>query len=301
MLRGVRELSTILFEGSTARPGADVMARLVLSGVGESDILAAGVACGFPVHNVQAAAIEVDTLLPFIRDEAAAIQTAGENKLLLFAARDAENLHDYYVIANSSDARLMPASKRLLRSSSMAGPLASRFFTHYGLSKSSLENADHFLLVDTGFRGSVAEDIDYHLRTLYGIGPLALGKLAVRLVCAASKRSLGPSLIRYRADEVPATAEALPHMKARLGAGFGATLRQCQALPERTIATSLQLLPKYHEVFSQLAEEDGRVIAQAAPRVQHVHSRHTSCIDPLAAAIVQHKVVSAALASRGRL
>lgn len=277
------------------RPAAEHIRDLVIAGVTEEDIVTAGSQGGLSPDGIAAARTEIHTLLPYIHQLSDAIYAAPGKGQALFAGRDAEVLYDDYRIVYD-EGTLIPASKNLWRCRAM-DTHGSRFLGAFGLTATAVHEPEHrFTLIDTGFRGSVASDIDYWLEKYHGRSVLKEQRLAVRLVCAADAEALGPSLIQYGFDQIPRTNAELPNTLDRLGVSeFDLLLEHGRQLPEGIIATALQLLPRYHAAHAALVELEDKVVAVPGRSDFYQYGKNASVVDPLAAAVVQYHTVVAAL------
>lgn len=285
-------LSRALFE--VTRPSPVKMAELIKDGVSVDDIINVGVDQGYSGARVKSAQRDIETLLPYIATAVGELRQTSSADTLLFAARDAEPLYDYYVTSDAStaDVHLLPASMGLFFGPTMRS-LGAKWLEGFGLSrKEVLDGTQKFTLVDTGFKGSVLIQMDRIIRDSYGMSLRNNGRMAVRLVCAGPDAVGGQMIADDFYEEI--TPSQLPHAVSAVGyQSFARTLEV--ASPANVVAAAIQTLPHYHSPFDRLVEEDGKINAVSSARNVTMDGPNASIVDPLAAAVVQHRVVSEAM------
>jgi hypothetical protein len=280
------------------------MVQLIEVGGTEDDIIAAGVASGHQYNSQEAyeALEDLPVLLPYIGQTNDAVHAQHDGERLLFAARDMEfHADDYFVRYPEDDAKLLPASSRLWSSPPLVAgnSVAADFLSQYGIDRASAYNTKRrFALLDTGFGGTIGYWLDRAAQLTYGVKLRDTGRLDIKLVSTDNHKSLGRHILNYRHGEVPHSAEELPNTERIIGSKMFKLLEnEVNVPPQRMMAIAIQLLPRYHEAFTDLVwQADGSVMAVPdthpnGPR----RSSNASRVDPIAAAIAQYRVVQNAL------
>lgn len=227
----------------------------------------------------------------------------------IFADRDADQLYDDFAITHpDQESYLMPGSMPLWNSPGMKNKnLVTAFLAQYGLTREAVENPERqYLLVDTGFKGSTTDRLDGKIGLAYNI-PTPLkwtGRLHTKLLCAEEARFKTGAVTDFGFDthnnrwpkHDQAHGEGAPYPDDLHGNTYG-------------LVYGMQLMPRYRARHVDLVQlEDGRLLTVPDPEelpsdnVDGVqHSVSDSVVNPLAAAIVQYRVVRAALERSGHL
>ncbi|HEX3568763.1 MAG TPA: hypothetical protein VHT70_03765 [Candidatus Saccharimonadales bacterium] len=315
----IREHSEVagLFADPTHRPQPEQIADLIQNGLTEEDLIVAGEVHGYNVPKMSQTLAELDAVIPYIQEVVEDVTEQSSNGRLIFAARDAELLYDFCKIAiPDADAHLLPASSHLWDQASMwrdATPerreTARQFLGRYGLNEATIKDPDRTItLVDTGFYGSVGENLSYAVLHTYDVDLSRGHHLVTKLVCA-DPEGLGEQITMLPDTEKALDAASLPRTTAWMGDASFPLLYQ-DRLPNFRLAVILQTMPQYHESFTGIAMREG--IAEAVTRLPQTqpcddidtppsaYGSHInpSIVHPLAAAVVQYRVVSAALEAR---
>lgn len=301
-----QDAAATFFDKWYIRPSPQHMASFIARGLTESDIEEAGNSRGYTRPKMDALLADVATSLPYfdkIVDRIVDQQEDGQTTL--HAGRDAEVLADIQAIVYpDTDSRLFPASTHLWWSGGMKrAALAKRFFAGFDLTPEAVADPrKKYKLVDSGFFGSIGMYASRQFEMLYGIKLLDAGKLAVGLVCTRNEEALGEQILDFPGGREAFGESVLPRAHAwvepRLARRYSDTWY---------LAVGMQTMPRYHEGYSNLQELDGEVVAVAflddiTPNLDDPQGRsfNASLVNPLAAAIVQHHVVSAALERRAK-
>ncbi|HEV7454578.1 MAG TPA: hypothetical protein VGO07_04945 [Candidatus Saccharimonadales bacterium] len=304
-----------IFADTNARPLSEDMARFIKDGLAETDIIELGEAAGYdrPVMNLTSQ--DLETCLPFIARASDTIASSHDaDTTAVFAARDGELLYDDYAIAYpDKQSVLLPASMDLLGSEVLTSKaeadqdMARRFFSEYGLDTAwAHDDANKLLVVDTGYSGRVQSYVTYALETIYGVN-LTQPEIRSSGVLLSSVSKILPEIMPLGEDPAAVSAR-LPKLLQILGQYYPA--REDTFPDTWRLATALQIMPRFHGHFNRLVENpDGRVVAlpDSEPVAKNVdriipdrfQSVNTSPVNPVAATVVQFRVVRQALRRTG--
>ncbi|HUC89904.1 MAG TPA: hypothetical protein VMR45_03815 [Patescibacteria group bacterium] len=296
---------------ANTRPAPQKLAELIKQGLTEEMLIDAARASGQNVPCMDLTLIDLETVIPYLELMTDELAKRPGNVRRVFASRGADLLHDYFAIRHpDKSAVLMPASSQLwLRSDAMRDPeLAGNFLGAYGFDEASVNDPSiEYEMEDEGFNGTIAKYVDEQLKALYGVSLIDSGRLTTKLISTVSDHRQEASQIMDIDDsEIGPTPKIESWMDGDLKffplRGFNSTYR---------IAVALNLMPRHHDEYTSLARlDDGRVVATAAQLdsrdlahyQQTVDSNRTrfpdhngSVVNPVAAAIVQYRVVRAAL------
>lgn len=285
----------VLFGDTRFRPDPRAMAALIQAGLTEETIWHAARARGHKEPVMDLTDHDLPIALPYYQlssDTLAAEHSPAIPKV--FAARDADVLFDDFVITHPDHpSALLPASQTLWESAGMQdAELAKRFLEKHRLGLAG------GVIVDSGRLGSVGTWLDGLLCRLHdlpdGASLLSTGALAMRLV-DAHPHSTGKKII-----EIPGTVEEL---------GLQKPLAIEPWIKGQPAAFSLfiftQNLPRYHGHYKYLEIMGDDIVALPEPvrerrYVDGYDGINGSIVNPLAAALVQFRVVQAALERSGR-
>jgi hypothetical protein len=297
------EQSRSILSHSQDRPTPQYMAQLITCGLTEQVLSDTWDSLGNPQPVMAESLADLDGLLPYIHIASDTLGNSGDNEALLFAARDAESLYDDYAIThgerNERDT-LLPASTAIWRSRVWSDPELSRAFLRaYGVDEEFITDPNaRVTIVDSGFEGSLLMYLDEVVSEAYDIRLHEAGRLAIKLACATPIR-------RYRIGQIVGTG-ALEHPTQNLPktSRFMGRSDEPNLGPTYPYAIALQLLPHYHGHYVGIAYKEGKAVGIIEPVTADINvdvpksdsgSLNTSFVNPLAAAIVQHRVVSAAM------
>lgn len=300
------EIETI-FNDPIRRPEPETIQSLILAGATEEDFISVWQSQGHEVPKMELTFADLQGALPYVgalTERLAASHNKGER--MLFAGRDADLLYDYFTISNpeiSTD--LLPASGTLWYSSGMQNnALARRFLSNHQLDERSVRDPDsRYKIVDTGFEGTIMNQVIKGLKQTYGKRTINPDKFSIEMVCA-NDRAIGTQIMQFpgAADEIQAK---FPKVTACLGPAISRFFGRntSSTIP---LAVSLQLMPRYHGPYENIEEIGDQVVA--IPKIKaysenvdtplHVTAADSTIINPLAAALVQYRVVNYAMRNR---
>lgn len=295
-----------LFGSPWLRPEPGAVAGLIREGLTEADIYAAAAEKGYEVPAMTRTLADLDACLPYFqRVNDILATTTSPDTTLLFASRDADVLYDDFAICYpGTDSRLLPASMGIwhgMSSLSMSGEYAKPFLAQYGLTKEAIAGEHKFDLIDSGLNGTIGQLLDETVEYNYGVSLRAYGRLSVKLVCARES-GIGEQIMDLAENEVPHLQRfgpVLAYLANRIGL-HGNTYE---------LVVALQTMPRYHGAYIDLKDlGNGRIVASSRKEdiTQDVDGACTddgnvSLVNPVGAAIVQFRVVQAALERSGQL
>jgi hypothetical protein len=314
------EISTSLLVNNQARPAPQVMARLIQDGLTEQTLYDAWEGLGNTPPVMDGTLTDLQGLLPFIHLESDALaEQATEDETLLFLARDAELFRDDFTLTHGKTIPnyLMPASQLLWESGDWQDSnLRQRFFGKYGMTKATIDGSERFTLVDSGFAGSIIKPVETTLDKAYNTSLRGTGKLAIKLACMFhDDRYELARIIRDQYEPkqiVPVGPELHPERvlpratKLRADASVAEPDRIVRG-PTALYAIALQLMPHMHGHFNDVVWQDGDAVATVEPvafdialdEIGNKTPVNMSYVNPLAALIVQRRVVTSALNRAG--
>jgi len=292
------------------------MAALIERGLSADHILDAGEAMGLERPHMEDTLLELESGLPHILALADYLAELYGDKRLLFLARDAELMADAYAITHpDKQSQLLPGSIRLwewIRDTQ--SPLAPEFFARYNL---SLYDEPSSVLIDTGFQGTAGYWIWTALdtRNVYRSGdPAEIKALAshmpIKLISAIGQPQLrwGEQIVDFNSDDILQGHTMFPKVQSVIRPYFEGERDYYSRDPlAYRLAMSLQIMPHFHGAFERLERTDQGVVA--VPREEAIRSdidhisrsdegegRNASIVNPLAALVVQHRVIQASMA-----
>ncbi|MBI2102450.1 hypothetical protein HYT55_01315 [Candidatus Woesearchaeota archaeon] len=239
--------------------------------------------------------IEVPHLLPYIEELCQTILRRYPQHRILIAARDAEPFYDALKITLRDNPRyeqthLFAGSSVLMDKVAFKGKMEAvkQFLARYGITEESVK-AEHFLLFDTGFLGTIGESLRKAVQTQFDIP----GERAVDIgLVARDKTSYVhgkelkqvPLSIRKTVSRFPKTMTVAASNLRYYSRNF-------------PIAVALQLLPRYHGPFVNI-DDSGTPLASYSytavtinQDIDRTGSINASIINPVAAMLVQKRVV----------
>ena len=299
----IRSTADLIKDGSLERPEPSAIEALAAQGLNETAVEIAAYSIGLVVPEYRKTLADLRTVLPAIHQINDVIaDTHGGNASILFAGRDAENLYDDFTTRHPDhNAQLLPASMALWQSPELqaTSEVGHNFLSSFGIDQASLDDDSQLVLIDTGFKGSVAREVERVLAAQFPTSKAAIasGKLAVGLVCGVAE-GVGWQMIAdqdydYNESDITKTPIYGEHAPSK----------------SHRLAVSLQTMPRYHDEFSRLEQAvAGPVVARPKDSgladtpenqrymldVDQATRINTSVINPVAAAIMQLAIVSAA-------
>ncbi len=284
------------------------MAGLIERGLTEDIIVQAAETRGMQLPNMELTLAELDLSLPYFPAIAEQLATQYGDRVKIFADRDADQLYDYFVIRYPNpdqESYLMPGSMDLWNSDGMQqADLVVDFLGQNGLGRNQVEDINRsYLLVDTGVKGSTTRRLSDKISLAYPkVMPMHVsGQIETKLLCAEKSRIESGGVTDFGIDT---GNTRWPKYDRKFGAGH--------PYPSDVHSSTygmmygMQLAPKYRGAHTGLVRlDDGRVVTLPDPTdipsddVDGIQSSvNDSVVNPLAAAIVQYRVVQAALLAR---
>jgi hypothetical protein len=304
-----------LFSDVQSRPSAYTMASLVEQGLTESDILVAGSTKGFKTPVMDEVLQDLDVAIPFIQQVSDKIAKDHGDKTIWLAARDFEAVADDFLIRYPElAAHLLPASQDLLRDETMGDPnLATRFLGKFGLTAAQASDSGRkFAVFDSGFRGSIGQELDHLARRVHGTSLDEANRLTNGLVSVNTADPIpGEQIMDFVGGAGNFTEERLPRANRIIA---NSLMRPEHHSDTQVLAVMLQTLPRFHNAFGVLVERNGDVVA--LPRTHEIEHGITyehiddnvdrpsperdfqpndSIVNPVAAAVVMYHIVKSAL------
>lgn len=175
--------------------------------------------------------------------------------------------------------------------------LVYNFLSVYGITSEAIENGDKFLVVDTGFRGSIAADIMKCVMDLFFMDVNQVCDIILpRLVGTWEEgdKQLAKTFMKFNTP-TPILQEEFPKT-------YEVAKNYCDT-PNFCIALAFQLLPHYHGPFHKIDENarpqiyDYSRVGQHTANIDSVFtnelldSMNTSIVNPFGALLVQQRVV----------
>lgn len=294
------EAAKTLFGNPEVRPEPASVAALIGNGLTEAVIFAAAKAKGLAIPKMATPLEDLATSLPYYQQISDALAAAHPSDALLFAGRDAEVLYDDFCIAHpDKSGQLLPASSNLWWSRGIENrALATRFLGQYGLTGTALAKKENrYVLVDSGFRGSIGSYVDEQVAMLHGVSILSSGRLLIRLVSARPKPDgLGEQIL-----DLPGEERLELHRYNQVH-GQGSDYPSWASGNTYGLAVTMQLMPRYHGAYEDLKLQDDKVIAVPSTRDstwpdldQRAGWINESVVNRVAAAVIQYRIVRAAM------
>lgn len=303
------DVGELFFADTRFRPDPSAVARLILRGANEEMIRSAALERDHRLPKyMYKTANDLQLALPYIKLISDGLVASHEGAQFLYAGRDAEALFDYSKVACPNlDIKLLPASRNLWVSEGMHDPCqASDFLRQYGIDEQTIKSPTaNFVLVDTGFKGSIGKTLDSVVERLYGVSLLGRGALQIKLVCAADS-GYGSPIITLPPDKQASLSSKLLGIRPVVSEEWFPNLGKTNTF---SLAANLQMMPRFHGAYDRLQRTpDGGVLALPTdlekPRdyvdqVDLKHNVNDSVINPVAAAIIQLRVVGYAMQQCG--
>lgn len=297
------ECAEFLFNDSGIRPAPQTMGDLIMRGLTNQGIVMAAEHAGLDIPVATDTLAEVEVTAPYVQRISDRLANDHQtDTLILFAGRDAELLYDDFAIAhNTIPSVLIPGSTELWKwLERRAGPAKTRqFLSTYGIDESIASNPNARLaMVDSGFRGRIGLRLREAIARAYW-QPLEriAGQVAIKLVRAHPEGWGKEILDTY----IPNPHQQLFRSVRWTGAK---DLLELEQTPY-PLAVSMQLMPRYCGKYDRVAlAPDGQIrgIPIKEPYRDNVDhpikgdwGNNMSVVSPVAAALVQHRIVAKAL------
>ena len=239
--------------------------------------------------------IEVPHLLPYIEELCQTILRQYPKHRILIAARDAGPFYDALRIILRDNPRyeqthLFAGSSVLMNKLASKGKrrIVQQFLARYGITEESVK-AEHFLLFDTGFLGTIGDVLRKVVKTQFDVS----GEKAVDIgLIARDKTSYvhGKELKQFPLN----TRKAASRFPKAITVAVSNLKYYSRNFP---IAVALQLLPRYHGPFVNLDDSGAPLASYSCTTVtinediDRAGSINASIVNPVAAMLVQKKIV----------
>ncbi|MCX5750920.1 MAG: hypothetical protein NT099_04555 [Candidatus Saganbacteria bacterium] len=261
---------------------------------------------------------ELDNLLPYLRVMVDYILAAFPTHRVLVLGRDAEPFYDALqtMLAGTSRAQkvhLVPGSNTLwsgicpdedtfLQFPDFRTPFAKkqiiRFLSRFGITPEAFLTGEQFLVLDTGFYGTIAEKMVKTMKALFrGQVPAAVISQAVhpRIIGTFYDHPYAEILLPFSIEQ-----RELMRMFPQTWPIMGIMKPVDRSVPGFVLALALQYLPKYHDAYAVLEDRPEGVFA--VPCSKEPISRYIdrpvgdvdfnqSVINPVAAMLVQQRII----------
>lgn len=261
-----------------------------------------------------AAYMELENALPYVEEIVKEILLHYPDHKILVVGRDAEMIYDALKIVTAGtryedNIMLFPVSQPILDyfnpHKGLDVKLAEDFLKTYGLTTDIGEGKQRFLILDSGFVGSIGHTVRCFLDGAYMPSAHAIDgrvdeKIDIKLVGAKSGLIFGKELIKF---DIPQDKiyELFPLSAT---AAFEKT-------PNMVLACVLQLMPRYHGEYRYLVRtSNGQVIAVPGRETtitkdidlgRHMKEFNQSIVNPVAAMLFQKRIVDYFQARRNKL
>lgn len=301
------------------RPDPLTVADLIREkGLSAEDILAAGEELGYARPVMEKSLKELESLVPYLFRMVDAIRAEFPEREALFLGRDAELLYDVYQILSMdkgerSDASLFPGSRMFWLDGNNwtqgeESAVIQKYFESNGISRKVIDGGRKYLLVDSGFHGSVAAVVRSKVQDLYGIPDEVMKSIMpIRLVSTMGGDFNGArNLMSFEATEedikglehnFPKASRAAKHPVLRPNTALGSDGFLEYGI-DVLLAISMQVFPHFHDVYETLGKRDGRLIPMPLSRgdvaadVDDVSDGfNASIVNPVAALLVQRELI----------
>ena len=312
------------------RPDTGTLFRMVRNGLTEEEVKAACREAGFDqtLVSTELTRLELDNVRPYLYELLRTLFTDYADPTILMAGRDTELLYDAYVAAaqlsapQRTNVMLFPGSTDFWLNfrSENAGKRLS-FFAQYGITEDSLASPSRWLIVDTGFYGSIGLRVHQQLSELFDIRQEKLKKriMPIKVIsrCEQSYAGLltylpslepeGPGIEQSLADffsdktfEKDSALKAAFPLSSKTWSMYGRAKGDGSA--NYPVAVVMQTLPKFHGPYDSVAEVDGRLYAmpkawEAVDRdVEQRHFHNQDVVNPGFALLIQYWLCAGVLA-----
>lgn len=299
-----------LFDNSQVeRPSPCTVRELIKAGVDRADINRAAESRNYPDTVMGKFEDQLTQMMPIYKQltEALADYCIHSNRTPLFAGRDAEVLWDIYnTWLPDSQAHLVPASQPLM--SHLFHSIifdddglydVRHFYSRYmGINYEDLNSGRQYVVVDSGFSGSIAKMIRLIATRVCPAPPQDkgyAGAIESRLVC-----SLGRSVVQVIPDLSAKYATYATEQDRATIAWLDGDMGSSDPVAF-VVASNMQRMPRYHGAYQSYDHRRGlRTEAQSEiPDLDKAMAKdstvNASFVAPAAAAVSQYRVVKCAL------
>jgi hypothetical protein len=129
-----------------------------------------------------------------------------------------------------------------------ARQIVSKFLSHYGINEESIRQGEKFLVIDTGFKGTIAGKLNCCIQTLYSLEYEEANKIIIpRLVAKWD----GEDAKKYTAKEFMSFDDQQSSLKDSFPKTEPEAKKYCSTA-NFCIAMAMQLLPHYHAPYSEI-------------------------------------------------
>jgi len=290
---------------------------LTVTSFSEADIRAGAILSGFKEPQMSKTLEELDQILPYLLEIVKVLlKDLTRYEKILVAGRDANVF--YFALRvllaggpYQDKVMLYPGSMDFWNHFNQYPVEEKRkFFSQFGISKEAIEDGKQFLVLDSGFYGSIVDSTRKAIQEVYGY-------LVPDLDRYPSARNL--SVVRAFPGKMVSDSTTFAEMLLRIDINKN----QLQNIFPKTIgiqgihsyetansllATAIQLLPVHHGPYDHLEEgSDGRLYFVPAgndvveENVDKFSYHNDSRVNPYAALLIQHRIVSYFLSQRKNL
>lgn len=287
-----------VLQGRDVRPDPlETLSLIQQESLTEQDIHQYAKEAGFSPLVLQKTLVEVSSLAPYLEKIASALyQQYGkdEDHTILFAGRDAENIYDaYQTMAKLNGwkvkAKLFPGSLKFWRDPQYP---ENAFFEQMGLTPDAFERKERFVLVDSGFQGTIGKTLLARLKERYrDVKDFPITSLMVK-----SEVSPANQILIERQEGLGVDLERLFPRAASTMTGKYA-LKKGDVL--HLAATALQMLPRFHGAYlrydahrsNYVYEGNFSVPGDYANQIDDDKNMNADLVNPYAALLVQHRLI----------
>ncbi len=262
---------------------------------------------------------EIGAMMPYLYELAGHLKKNYPGHTFLFIGRDGEMMYDIMRVVLSysgegNKAVLFPGSTKLMekiRFEYLKRPrdreALKDYFGQFGITKESILNGEKFLLIDTGFEGSIARTyLWFILEDLFG---LKYGRvkeaLPIQLVSTFGFKGPAGSEIKqlqlHKGDSLDIFSIMDPFLQKEMWRWESVRQRRFNMLLFY-LAASMQCMPRYFNEYRKIIRDPARGYLAVSewnpllfePNVNKRLSWNDSIINPVAAFMVQRYVVARA-------
>lgn len=295
------EIADTLLCELPARPTPQVMGDLVLRGMTDANILDAGIDVGYPHPHMPKTLRELEVILPYLGKLSDTLHQKRKPGIFALLGRDLGPLFDIHALWHPEDnPRYLPASVHLVHAM-YDSPLAGPFLSQYGMTKDYMDRPDsRITLADTGYEGSLKRLLAQALAKAHSMEQHdAEAKIDLQLI-ATAKQSAGSVIMNLAEAGLDSTK--LERADRQLKKGIVNPISHDET--SLSMVLTIENLPQYYGCYTVLQEVGGRILAvpdknatvvEDIDRLTDDSLDTPSVVNPVAAAIVQRRVVKWAL------
>lgn len=314
-LSSAEKVRDILLEWRN-RPEPSELKTFSLQDIKEGAVLASKIdsrlAFDISLFNNSAVFLELKSCLPFVYDMVVEILDIffHDYDKILIAGRDADVFYDALriVLAGTpyeNEVLLFPASRAFIEylTESDDISLIVKFLAEFGITPEAIKEQKRFLIIDTGFSTKLEDNLRLLVRKVYEskIDNVHLdGVIDIKLVSTGNSYKYFKYRLRQFNIDLSRLERMFPGTMVRLQKEhYGVdNIKHPDTRSNILLAVALELLPRYHEPHLMLtANKDGFPIAiprrrrKIAENIDDKHVREDSIVNPVAAMLVQYKVI----------